>query len=1083
MKKTNLNTRDFHYSLDGTRQFSQETKIKYKFLNHFHPFGGKLIQQLNKKSIAGLFDVDFQNQLVTQDVDFFQAIYQPKTDVPTFEVDYSRTVKDLDLSVDGSYSIYNWELFFFIPLTIAVSLSKNQRFAEAQKYFHYIFDPTSTDKSVEPPLSFWKFLQFRKKTDIQLINELLEILSSPEDTPQKQQILNSIEEWRNKPFQPHVVARNRFLAYQFNVVMKYIDNLVAWGDSLFRQDTIESLNEATQIYILAANVLGPRPQKIPPLGKQRPKTFAMLKRKLDAFGNALVELEGQFPFNLNTPNNLDTDGNNDSNILFGIAKTLYFCIPPNDNLLEYWDLVGDRLFKIRHCMNIEGVVRQLPLFEPPLDPGMLVKAAAAGIDISSLVSGSNQPISLIRFPILIQKALEICGEVKNLGNVLLSAVEKNDGEELAILRQGHELKILQMVQDVKYLQWKEAESATESLLKTRESSFQRYRHYQLLLGKKDNELKDIQNLMIERTELNEENFDGVYDELVEKYGKPITLEDYRTGQAIEENNNLQLNKSEDEELNVYMPAAHGLQQASGIVDALASYLSLIPQFDASARPTGVGGGVDFGGQQLSTFASYIAKLIRLSADDMNYQANRASKFAVYQRRIEDWIFQNNMAASELVQIGRQIISSLIREQLARKEYENHKKQIENAMEIDIFMKEMKSTNKDLYTWMQGEISKIYYECYKFAFDIAKKAEETMKYEVMREELDDMTFIKFNYWDSGRKGLLSGDALYLDLKRMEMAYHDYNKREYEITNHISLQRLDPKALLQLKAVGSCEITIPEWLFDMDCPGHYMRRIKTLSAFIPCVVGPYVSINCTISLLKSTIRRSPLLLDGEEYGRDPSGTDNRFKDYFGSIESIVTSNAQNDSGLFDRNLKDERYLPFEGAGAESTWKLELPKDFKQFDFNTISDVILQMMYTARNGGEKLKEKSVEYLATIVEDDSTSVLANSFSLKHNFPNEWYKFRSSTANEPLKITIRKDHFPYLTQSSDVLVKSIDLFAIKDEDLIRTSINDGNVIAALNNGINSEQHQSELELPPDQIVLNRENEHVFLIMGYFLKK
>jgi len=27
--------------------------------------------------------------------------------------------------------------------------------------------------------------------------------------------------------------------YQYCVVMKYLDNLIAWGDSLFRQDTIE----------------------------------------------------------------------------------------------------------------------------------------------------------------------------------------------------------------------------------------------------------------------------------------------------------------------------------------------------------------------------------------------------------------------------------------------------------------------------------------------------------------------------------------------------------------------------------------------------------------------------------------------------------------------------------------------------------------------------------------------------------------------------------------------------------------------------------------------------------------------------
>ena len=38
-------------------------------------------------------------------------------------------------------------------------------------------------------------------------------------------------------------------------------------------------------------------------------------------------------------------------------------------------------------MNIAGVVRPLALYDPPIDPGMLVKAAAAGIDIGSIVNG------------------------------------------------------------------------------------------------------------------------------------------------------------------------------------------------------------------------------------------------------------------------------------------------------------------------------------------------------------------------------------------------------------------------------------------------------------------------------------------------------------------------------------------------------------------------------------------------------------------------------------------------------------------------------------------------------------------------
>lgn len=1081
----------FHYCHEKTMlggvvaaiKTTKETKITYyDFFNHFHPYVGEIIGQLNKKSLAGLFDVDFQSKCAE---DFFEDEYKPNTSNDVLEVVYHK--KEIDLSEGGPYSVYNWELLFHAPLTVAVHLSKNQRFAKAQRWFHFIFDPTSNDTSVEPPMRFWKFRQFREKSDVELINELLIRLSDPKDSELRKQVETSIDGWRDNPFQPHVVARNRFIAYRFNVVMKYLDNLIAWGDSLFRQDTIETINEATQIYVLAANILGPKPQKIPRMGITQPKTYFVLKNKLDAFGNALVEMEGQFPFNQSIPSNRYS-ATSQTNILFGIARTLYFCIPQNDNLLSYWDTVADRLFKIRYCMNIEGIVRQLPLFEPPIDPGMLVKAAAAGIDISSVVSGLNQPISQVRAPLLIQKALEICSEVKTLGNALLSALEKKDAEEFTLLRQGHEIKILQLVEDVKYLQWKEAEAATEALLKTREVTYQRYRHYQLILGMKDEDLTEIKDLTIdERKELTEDTFDEVYSELVGIYDNPISLEAYRREHTVlylmpqvagAGTNHLHLNRSESNELNFFMPIAHYLQQEAAKVEIIASGLSLIPQINLNVQPVGVGLSTGFGGQQLSTFASIGAKIIRLDADDKSYEATRASKLATYQRRIDDWVLQNNLAASELMQIGRQIISSLIREQIVKKECKNHKQQIEHAQEIDTFLKE-KFTNQDLYTWMQGEISKIYYECYKFTFDIAKKAEQTMKHELMRKELDDMTFIKFNYWDSGREGLLSGEALYLDIKRMEMAYHDHNKREYEMTKHVSLQQLNPNALLQLKATGSCEITIPEWLFDLDGPGHYMRRIKTLSLSIPCVTGPYTSINCTLSLLKSTVRQSALLKDGE-YGRDGS-EDNRFKDYFSSIQSIVTSSGQNDSGLFETNLRDERYLPFEGAGTESTWKLELPDDFKQFDYNTISDLILHFRYTAREGGVLLKDGAVKQINEIVENAETSGLARSFSLKHDFPTEWHHFVSSTEDDDLSIVIKKDHFPYITQGFDNNISKIQLFAITDGELKGRNIEDIDLMS-LSDEIN-DNNESELAIGPDTEVLTRDKEaQVFLVLSYSLE-
>ena len=436
-------------------------------------------------SLSGSFETSWEDSKdkTKAQSNYFRTSYDPNpTKDRDVQVEYSP--KEIDVSTKGPYSNYNWELFFHIPLAVAVHLSKNQRFAEAQRWFHYIFDPTSNDQSEQPPTRFWKFLAFRKG-DKMTIDQVVRILSDP-DTGEQNDIVDGYNKSLTHPFQPHVVARSRPLAYQYCVVMKYLDNLIAWGDHLFQQDTVESINEATQIYVLAANILGERPQRIPPLGTPQAQTFKTLKDKIGRIGDAFVYMEVGALFNLAALNiGTAAAGAAKSSSLFGIVHTLYFGIPPNDKLLGYWDAVADRLFKIRHGMNIQGVVRPLALFDPPIDPAMLVKAAAAGIDIGSIVTGLNQPIGPVRSLFLIQKALELCGEVRGLGNALLSALEKGDAEHLALVRQRHEIQIQQMMQDVRFVQWKSAQEATRSLLIGRKTALERFNYYQRLLGLPD----------------------------------------------------------------------------------------------------------------------------------------------------------------------------------------------------------------------------------------------------------------------------------------------------------------------------------------------------------------------------------------------------------------------------------------------------------------------------------------------------------------------------------------------------------------------------------------------------------------------
>jgi hypothetical protein len=1074
-----------NYLAEFTTQL-QDTQFTYTFENFYHPFIGELIEKLNKESLPGMLDPNYHQLLTDKFGKYFESYYTPlDSDVVKFT---EFPIKEIDVSVSGPYANYNWELLFHIPLTIAVHLSKNQRFAEAQRWFHYIFDPTCNDTSIPPLQRFWKFLAFRKPSCFMQVDQLLTLLSKPdaecsdEELICKSNIESGYHAIMNDPFKPHKVARTRPIGYQYCVVMKYLDNLIAWGDQLFLQDTVESINEATLLYVLAANILGARPQQIPRNGTVQPKTFAQLRQQgLDKTGNLLAELQGNLTLNFGLPQAQGADPNV-TGPLFGIGRTLYFCIPPNDKLLGYWDTVADRLFKIRHCMNIEGVVRQLALFDPPLDPGMLVKAAAAGIDIGSIVSGMNQPISPVRSLLLIQKALELCSEVRGLGTALLSAIEKGEAEHLALLRQSRESNIQQLQQEVRFLQWASAQESIKSLLTSRATALERLHYYQRLLElPADPNAPDTLALDFSALELNEDNFASAYNTLVGQYDKPIATQAFPqlslAGQtpAGEGRARLHLKTNEDDEF-THLKAARDTGMAATICNALAAGLAPVPDAKVNLHFWGLGGTVDLKvGTALVAGAKIAGDVLGIIAAFEREQAGMASRTASYERRADDWVLQHNLAAHELKQIGRQILTSLIAEQVAHREYLNIKKQIEYSQEIERTLK-YKFTNEELYGWMQGEVSRLYYEYYRFTFDTARKAEQTMKRELMRPEVDATDYIKFNYWDGGRKGLLSGEALYLDIKRMEMAYHENNKREFELIKHVSLRQLDPFALLTLKATGSCVVTVPEWLFDLDAPGHYIRRIKNVSLTIPSVTGPYTSINCTLSLLKSTVRKSPLLQDGE-YTRQGS-EDNRFIDYFGSVQSIVTSSGNNDSGMFETNLREERLLPFEGAGAESTWKLELPSDFRQFDYNTIADILLHFRITARQAGAQIGDKAVEHLKEIVGEANSSGLALLIYLKQDFPSELQRFVAGS--EDFKALVKPEHFPYFTKGKDITIDALQLHAMKANKIESKTLSDLNVTAYTNNL--KEKGEFKLSIPSDAALLKRDKDAiVFLLIRYSL--
>jgi hypothetical protein len=311
------------------------------------------------------------------------------------------------------------------------------------------------------------------------------------------------------------------------------------------------------------------------------------------------------------------------------------------------------------------------------------------------------------------------------------------------------------------------------------------------------------------------------------------------------------------------------------------------------------------------------------------------------------------------------------------------------------------------------MKKLFNTAYKNAFAIARLAEQAFRF----ERDDDYIFLSNSYFDSSKAGLLSGERLLMGLQEMERRYLETNYRKNEIDQAFSLTQISPAALLMLKQTGTCDFSIPEVFFDLFYPGQYRRKIQSVRLTIPSVTGPYTNVSATLSLTSSKIRMEAKMGVAE------------LKDVPKSRTTIIaTSTAQNDAGVFQLNFRDERYMPFEGAGTISSWKLSLPKNFRQFDYNTINDVIIHVSYTAEYDElfrDKVEEQNDAIEGTLVNILKNKSLSRTFSLRQEFSNDYHRLTEQDVNQPVTVKIQNKHFPLFMNGRNLKVTKAKLILI----------------------------------------------------------
>ncbi|MEJ7807371.1 MAG: hypothetical protein WKG03_15785, partial [Telluria sp.] len=925
---------------------------------------------------------------------------------------------------------YLRETFFHIPFLLADHLNSQQKFAQAQHWYHTIFDPTAADGLA------WRYREFRG-ADKATSPSLRTTLSDPA----------ALAAYRAAPFNPHAIARLRPGAYRKAIVMKYIDNLLDWGDSLFGQFTMESVNEASMLYVMAADILGPRPAQLGQCGARAatPKTYqdlAPLMRPGDPNATTgadfLIEQLEDFTRVAQPAIAVPYVVQSIAAPVMSQGATGH---DPVAAPLAFKPL-GAQMWKEVTASPLAALYGGDPAEPPAPGPSWSGNKYARrdappgfrrDVHLLDVVHGKRDIALPDRLPPkriipevkpfeLVQARLLFCiPENKELNGYWERVQDRlnkiRNCMDIAGVRRRLDL-FAPEIDPRMLVRMRAAGLSLEDVMNATSGSLPPYRFTYLIekakqhaalvqqfgsqlqgaLERRDGEeltrlrTAHEQNLLQLRTHMTTWEIDAAED-LLEGLQRQKSAARYRQSH-FRQLGEAGLLASETKQQQLLRDASAVRTQA-GLAQMIASVLTIIPDVGAFTA-------MKFGGSQLGAAGRAVAEGLNAVAACQEAGASMAGIESGNQRREQDWQYQEAVAQREAEQLDKQIAAAEIRRDIAIESRKLHDKSIEQVQEVYDFMRE-RFTSLGRFTWLSAQLQKLHRGAFNAALGMARLAEQAYRFE--RPQEAGSAGLSGNYWDAGNAGLLAGERLTSDLHALERRYIETNFRTLEIEQSFSLARCNPDALSRLKTEAACEFEIPEWFFDLTYPGHYRRRIKAVRLTMPCVVGPHTNVGATLRLTGSHLRTEARLAS-------------RVPVPLRHMSAIAASMGQSDAGVFEFSFRDERYMPFEGAGASSQWQLNLPATVKPFDYATISDVILRISYTAEEDSELRKAAEAEQgvLATLAAEGIVRI----FSMRTDFPATWHQLRQGIAQ--VEIDLREHHIPFFMAAFELAPASFDL-------------------------------------------------------------
>ncbi|SDZ68375.1 neuraminidase-like domain-containing protein [Pseudomonas sp. NFIX28] len=493
--------------------------------------------------------------------------------------------------------------------------------------------------------------------------------------------------------------------------------------------------------------------------------------------------------------------------------------------------------------------------------------------------------SLLRFLQMLENAKSTVSQLMQFGSSLQGIIERQDAEALGVLLQNQAKALVRISLDAQDTTLAELDEDIDALQQAHQGAQQRRDHYSAL-----------------------------YEENV--------------------------NSGEKKLMDLRMASASIVTGATTLHMSAAA-VEMIPNIYGFA----------VGGQRFGALMNASAIAMQLSASGMMIEADKLSQSELYRRRREEWDIQQKNAQADLEQINVQLRAMALRKEAANLQ-KNYLTLQQEQTEAQLAFLKGKFSNEALYSWMRGRLSAIYYQFYDLAVSRCLTAEQAYQWETRSVE----RFIKPE-WNNTYGGLLCGEALMLNLVQMEAAYLIQDARALQVVRTVSLsgfyaglpddKHFDfaEKVVAFIEAGGgragsdanglslengqlSATVTLRDLRIADDYPTSMQlgsqRRIKQISVTLPALIGPYQDIQAMLSYGGSLVL--------------PRG-----------CEALAVSRGFDDSGQFELNFNDGRFLPFEGIPVDDggTLTLRFPNTLGKQEglLRTLSDIVLHIRYTIR------------------------------------------------------------------------------------------------------------------------------------------